>query len=96
MVIFTMKRNFTVRQLKSTIAVAHTKGKDMRIMNNLIAVVGLGLIGGSISMALRGFEDYTVVGVDDQIARGQVGVAQELLTVILFAQILIPSSVQLS
>ena len=29
-----------------------------------IAVVGLGLIGGSVSMALRGFEDYTVVGVD--------------------------------
>ena len=29
-----------------------------------IAIIGLGLIGGSVSMALRGFEDYTVVGVD--------------------------------
>ena len=29
----------------------------------LIAVVGLGLIGGSMAAALRGFEDYTVVGV---------------------------------
>lgn len=28
-----------------------------------IAVVGLGLIGGSIAMALRGFEDYQVVGI---------------------------------
>lgn len=29
----------------------------------IIAVVGLGLIGGSMAAALRGFEDYTVVGV---------------------------------
>lgn len=29
-----------------------------------VAVVGLGLIGGSVAMALRGFEDFTVVGVD--------------------------------
>ncbi len=28
-----------------------------------IAVVGLGLIGGSLALALRGFEDYKVVGV---------------------------------
>ncbi len=27
-----------------------------------VAVVGLGLIGGSVAMALRGFEDYKVVG----------------------------------
>lgn len=27
-------------------------------------VVGLGLIGGSVAMALRGFEDYRVVGTD--------------------------------
>ena len=27
------------------------------------AVGGLGLIGGSMAAALRGFEDYTVVGV---------------------------------
>lgn len=29
-----------------------------------IAVIGLGLIGGSLAQALRGFEDYSVVGVD--------------------------------
>lgn len=29
----------------------------------ILAVVGLGLIGGSMAAALRGFEDYTVVGV---------------------------------
>lgn len=29
----------------------------------IIAVVGLGLIGGSLAAALRGFENYTVVGV---------------------------------
>lgn len=28
-----------------------------------IAVVGLGLIGGSLAMALKGFEDYEIVGV---------------------------------
>lgn len=28
-----------------------------------VCVVGLGLIGGSLAMALRGFEDYEVVGV---------------------------------
>ncbi len=28
-----------------------------------VAVVGLGLIGGSIAMALKGFEDYEVLGV---------------------------------
>ena len=27
-------------------------------------VVGLGLIGGSVAMALRGFEDYRVIGAD--------------------------------
>ena len=29
-----------------------------------VAIVGLGLIGGSMAMALRGFEDYELVGVD--------------------------------
>jgi len=29
-----------------------------------IAIIGLGLIGGSMAMALQGFEDYEVVGVD--------------------------------
>ncbi len=32
-------------------------------MKKTIAIVGLGLIGGSLAMALRGFEDYTVLGV---------------------------------
>ncbi|MFQ8759829.1 MAG: prephenate dehydrogenase [Intestinimonas sp.] len=29
-----------------------------------IAIIGLGLIGGSMAMALKGFEDYEIVGVD--------------------------------
>lgn len=33
-------------------------------MSKQVAIIGLGLIGGSISLALKGFEDYTVVGVD--------------------------------
>ena len=33
-------------------------------MKKQIAIVGLGLIGGSLAMALRGFEDYEIVGVD--------------------------------
>ena len=32
-------------------------------MKKAIAIVGLGLIGGSLAAALRGFEDYEVVGV---------------------------------
>ncbi len=32
-------------------------------MKKVIAIVGLGLIGGSMGLALRGFEDFTVVGV---------------------------------
>lgn len=32
-------------------------------MGKKIVIVGLGLIGGSLAMALKGFEDYTVVGV---------------------------------
>ena len=32
-------------------------------MKKSIAVVGLGLIGGSLAAALRGFEDYEIVGV---------------------------------
>lgn len=32
-------------------------------MKKVVAVVGLGLIGGSLAAALRGFEDYEVVGV---------------------------------
>lgn len=33
-------------------------------MEGLITVVGLGLIGGSLAQALRGFEHYVVAGVD--------------------------------
>ncbi len=33
-------------------------------MKKTITVVGLGLIGGSLAIALRGFEDYEIVGVD--------------------------------
>lgn len=33
-------------------------------MKKQIVILGIGLIGGSLSMALRGFEDYEVVGVD--------------------------------
>lgn len=33
-------------------------------MGKTIAVIGLGLIGGSMSMALKGFEDVTRIGVD--------------------------------
>lgn len=33
-------------------------------MSNTIAVIGLGLIGGSLAMALKGFEDFEIVGVD--------------------------------
>lgn len=33
-------------------------------MEKKFVVVGLGLIGGSLALALKGFEDYRVVGVD--------------------------------
>ena len=33
-------------------------------MKKQIAIIGLGLIGGSMAMALKGFEDYELVGVD--------------------------------
>ena len=33
-------------------------------MNRTIAIIGLGLIGGSMAMALRGFEDFEIVGAD--------------------------------
>ena len=33
-------------------------------MKKTIAIVGLGLIGGSMALALQGFEDYEIVGVD--------------------------------
>ena len=33
-------------------------------MNKTIAIIGLGLIGGSMAMALKGFEEFEIVGVD--------------------------------
>ena len=33
-------------------------------MKKTLVIVGLGLIGGSLALALKGFEDYEVVGVD--------------------------------
>lgn len=33
-------------------------------MSKTIAIVGLGLIGGSMALALQGFEEYSIVGVD--------------------------------
>ena len=32
-------------------------------MKKTVAIVGLGLMGGSLAMALKGFEDYEVLGV---------------------------------
>ncbi|MCC2259192.1 prephenate dehydrogenase/arogenate dehydrogenase family protein [Intestinimonas aquisgranensis] len=37
-------------------------------MKKQIAIIGLGLIGGSMAMALRGFEDFEIVGVDNSHA----------------------------
>ena len=33
-------------------------------MDKHIVIVGLGLIGGSLAKALRGFEDFDLIGVD--------------------------------
>ena len=33
-------------------------------MKQTMAIIGLGLIGGSLALALKGFEDYEIVGVD--------------------------------
>ena len=37
-------------------------------MSKTIAIIGLGLIGGSMAMALRGFENFEIVGVDSDLA----------------------------
>ena len=37
-------------------------------MKKQIAIIGLGLIGGSMAMALRGFENFEIVGVDSDPA----------------------------
>lgn len=37
-------------------------------MKKQIAIIGLGLIGGSMAMALRGFEEFEIVGVDNSHA----------------------------
>ena len=33
-------------------------------MKQTMVIVGLGLIGGSLALALKGFEDFEIVGVD--------------------------------
>ena len=33
-------------------------------MKRILVIVGLGLIGGSLALALKGFEDFEIVGVD--------------------------------
>ena len=33
-------------------------------MKKTLAIIGLGLIGGSLAIALKGFEDFEIVGVD--------------------------------
>ena len=33
-------------------------------MKQTMLIVGLGLIGGSLALALKGFEDFEIVGVD--------------------------------
>ena len=33
-------------------------------MKRTMVIVGLGLIGGSLALALKGFEDFEIVGVD--------------------------------
>ena len=33
-------------------------------MSKHIVIIGLGLIGGSMARALRGFEDFDIIGVD--------------------------------
>ena len=44
-----------------------------------IAVVGLGLIGGSLAAALRGFEDYRVVGVVRRQATADYALEHEVV-----------------
>ncbi|MGI6498569.1 MAG: prephenate dehydrogenase [Oscillospiraceae bacterium] len=48
-----------------------------------IAIIGLGLIGGSLALALRGFEDYEIVGVarsEDTLAIAKERGAADILT----------------
>lgn len=52
-------------------------------MKKNMVIVGLGLIGGSMAKALRGFEDYTLIGVDvseptlrDALEQGVIDQAQ--------------------
>ena len=40
------------------------RGKEESLMSRHIVIVGLGLIGGSMAKALRGFEDFDLIGVD--------------------------------
>ena len=49
--------------MNAEIGTAGIAGKE-----RIALVVGLGLIGGSVAMALRGFEEYAVVGTDKSAA----------------------------
>jgi len=47
-----------------------------------ITIVGLGLIGGSLAGALRGFEDYRIIGVDSNSAARRYAEENEIADVI--------------
>lgn len=47
-------------------------------MKKRIVIVGLGLIGGSLAMALKGFEDYEIVGVARRQATVDYALAHEV------------------
>lgn len=47
-------------------------------MQKTIAVVGLGLIGGSFAMGLKGFDDYRVIGVDNNPATLDYAIEHEV------------------
>ena len=49
--------------MNAEIGTAGIAGKE-----RIALVVGLGLIGGSVAMALRGFEEYVVIGTDKSAA----------------------------
>lgn len=52
-------------------------------MKKRIVIIGLGLIGGSLAMALKGFEDYEIVGADidaDTLAYAQARGVADMVT----------------
>ena len=50
-------------------------------MKKRLVIVGLGLIGGSLAKALRGFEDYEIIGVDVSQPTLRYAMEQELRTI---------------